>query len=110
LFSFATTLVLMKARGLNVDDPKIVRIMTRRIVASLGHWKRRGYLQSSPGPGIKGALLWSIADNPQRFASYDAGLSGVAGYSSTTIRATMRLDMEAPRPCAWWGLSFTRAV
>ena len=76
LTTLQITLALMKVRGLNTSDPKIVRIMTQRIVAALGRWKKRGYLQSSPGPGIKGALLWSIADNPQRFTSYDAPLIG----------------------------------
>jgi hypothetical protein len=60
----------MKERGLNVDDPKTVRLMTQRIVASLGHWKRRGYLKSSPGPGIKGMLLWEIAGNRPRIDAW----------------------------------------
>jgi hypothetical protein len=50
-------LALMKARGLNIVDLKIVRTIQQRTVACLGHWKRRGYLKSSPGPGAKGALL-----------------------------------------------------
>src|SRR5207302_1888957 len=48
------TLVLMKERGLNTDDAKIVHIIQGRVVSCLGHWKRRGYLRSSPGPGVKG--------------------------------------------------------
>jgi len=65
---------MMKERGLNTEDAKLLRVMQVRTVACLGHWKRRGYLRSSPGPGLKGALLWEIEQNPQRFASYDAKL------------------------------------
>jgi hypothetical protein len=54
-------LALMKARGLNIADPKIVRTIQQRTVACLGHWKRRGYLKSAPGPGAKSALVWEIA-------------------------------------------------
>jgi hypothetical protein len=68
------TAALMRERGLRTDDPKLFRVMQIRTTACLGHWKRRGYLKSSPGPGIKGALLWEIAENPQRFTSYDARL------------------------------------
>ena len=65
------TLALMRARGLNTDDPKLVRIMIQRVGACLGHWQRRGYLKSAPGPGIKGLYVWTIADNPVTGTSYD---------------------------------------
>jgi hypothetical protein len=54
------TLVLMKARGLNIADAKLVRTMQQRTVACLGHWKRRGYLKSAPAQDLKGLLLWEI--------------------------------------------------
>jgi hypothetical protein len=68
------TVTLMHARGLRTDDAKLVRLMQQRVGACLAHWKRRGYLASIPATDLKGMLLWQIADNPQRFTSYDAGL------------------------------------
>ncbi|MGH6888444.1 MAG: hypothetical protein ACREHF_04495 [Rhizomicrobium sp.] len=65
------TLVLMRERGLRTDDAKLVRLMQQRVVATLGHWKRRGYLKSSPANDVKGTLLWEIADDPVTDAAYD---------------------------------------
>jgi hypothetical protein len=65
------TIAMMKERGLRTDDARIERTMTQRTTACLGHWKRRGYLTASPGPGIKGALLWAIADRPVTEGAYD---------------------------------------
>jgi hypothetical protein len=61
----------MQHRGLNTGDPKLVRLMQQRVVACLGHWKRRGYLASTPANDLKGALLWRLADKPVTDASYD---------------------------------------
>ena len=68
------TTKLMQARGLNVDDRKVFKIIQIRTTACLGNWKRRGYLKTSPGTGIKGAMLWEIADNPVTETSYDRRL------------------------------------
>jgi len=32
------------------------------------------HLQSSPGPGAKGALLWAAEDSPQCHTAYDTRL------------------------------------
>ena len=58
------TLVVMRERGLNTEDRKLVRTMHVRTGAALAHWKRRGYLQSMPAENLKGMRLWQIAERP----------------------------------------------
>jgi hypothetical protein len=64
----------LRAQGIGTDDAKLVRLMQQRTGACLGHWRHRGYLKSYPATDLKGLLLWEIADNLQRFTSYDAAL------------------------------------
>jgi hypothetical protein len=53
-------LAVMKARGLDIDDKALCRLMMRRTNANLKHWaKKRGLIRSMPGPGQQ--LLWETA-------------------------------------------------
>lgn len=53
------TEIVMKDRGLPVDDLKVRRIMQQRVGSSLNNWKRvKKVLKSSPGPGDM--LIWEI--------------------------------------------------
>lgn len=54
------TEVLMRERGLPWDDLKMRRTMQQRVGACLNHWKRRGTVTESPGPGQM--LNWEIAE------------------------------------------------
>ena len=50
---------VMKARNLDTNDRALCRLMMKRTVANLMHWKRkRGLIRSMPGPGQQ--LLWEI--------------------------------------------------
>jgi hypothetical protein len=51
--------IVMKERGMSLDDLKAQRVMIRRVGASLNNWKRvKKVLKSSPGPGD--TLMWEI--------------------------------------------------
>ena len=50
---------VMAERGLNVADKRLVRTIQKRIGACLKHYKHRGTLKASKGPGS--FLLWEIA-------------------------------------------------
>lgn len=51
--------VVMKGRGMPLDDLKVRRIMQQRVGASLNNWKRvKKVLKSTPGPGDM--LMWEI--------------------------------------------------
>jgi hypothetical protein len=52
----------MRWRGLNTKDAKLARLMQQRCGVCLNHWRRRGYLKSSPGPDQ--LLLWEILPEP----------------------------------------------
>jgi hypothetical protein len=53
------TEILMRERGLPIEDKKLMRTMTGRVGSMLNHWRRvRGVLKSSPGEGQ--TLLWEI--------------------------------------------------
>jgi hypothetical protein len=52
----------MRWRGMKTDDLKLVRLMQSRVVACLGHWRKRGYVKSTPGPGDM--LIREVADMP----------------------------------------------
>jgi hypothetical protein len=54
------TFALMRHRGLRTDNAKLVRLMQQRTGACLAHWRRRGYLRSTPGTGDM--LNWEIAE------------------------------------------------
>lgn len=57
------TRVLMRERGLPYDDLKARRTILQRVGACLNHWKRRGVVKASPGPGQM--LNWEVAtDRP----------------------------------------------
>jgi|ERR1700722_18181754 len=49
---------VMAERGLNVHDKRLVRLLTKRVGACLKHYKHKGTLRSSKGPGSY--LLWEI--------------------------------------------------
>jgi len=56
------TEIVMKDRGMRVDDLRARRIMQQRFGASLNNWKRvKKILKSSPGPGDM--LNWEIDRN-----------------------------------------------
>jgi hypothetical protein len=51
--------VVMKERGMQMDDLKVRRIFQQRVGASLNNWKRvKKILKSTPGPGDM--LMWEI--------------------------------------------------
>jgi len=53
------TEIVMKERGLPVDDLKARRVLLRRVGVSLNNWKRvKKLLRSYPGPGD--TLTWEI--------------------------------------------------
>jgi hypothetical protein len=52
------TEIVMKARGLSLDDIKLCRTMVDRVRACLKHWRERGVLRSVQGPD--GILVWEI--------------------------------------------------
>jgi hypothetical protein len=54
----ALTEVVMRGRGLDVHDPQLIRLMGRRMIASLAHWRRKRVVRSMPGPGQQ--LLWEL--------------------------------------------------
>jgi len=55
----ALTDAVMRARGLDVKDSRLHRLIQNRVGACCNHWKRvRGVLKSMPGPG--GVLIWEI--------------------------------------------------
>ena len=56
------TRVLMQERGLPFDDLKARRVILQRVGSCLNHWKRRGVVEGSPGPGQM--LNWQIARQP----------------------------------------------
>lgn len=59
----ALTEVVMKERGLRVDDLKLRRTMQNRVGASLNNWKRvKKVLKSSTGPD--GVLIWKFEGDP----------------------------------------------
>ena len=49
---------VMAERGLNVADKRVVRTIQKRIGACLKHYKHKGTLTASKGPGS--FLLWKI--------------------------------------------------
>lgn len=65
------TYEVMRWRGLKTDDVKLVRLMQQRCGACLNHWRKRGYVKSSPGPGDM--LIWQVQDVPV------TGLDGTRG-------------------------------
>jgi hypothetical protein len=53
------TVAVMKARGMDVGDSDLRRVMANRTLANLKYWARkRGLIRSMPGPGQQ--LLWEI--------------------------------------------------
>lgn len=58
LTSKEITFQVMAERGLNVSDKRLVRIISKRVGASLKHYKHRGIVRASNGPGS--FLLWEI--------------------------------------------------
>lgn len=51
--------IVMRERGLDVQDARLHRLMQQRVGASLRHWQKiRGVLKSMPGKG--GTLIWEI--------------------------------------------------
>ena len=52
------TFQVMAERSLNVTDKRLVRLIQKRIGACLKHYKRRGTLKATMGPGP--FLLWEI--------------------------------------------------
>ncbi len=53
------TEIVMRDRGIPLDDLKAKRVMLRRVGASLNNWKRvKKILKSAPGPGQ--TLIWEI--------------------------------------------------
>ncbi|MBK8209655.1 MAG: hypothetical protein IPK78_06425 [Rhodospirillales bacterium] len=52
---------VMAERGLNVHDKRLVRIIQQRVGASLKHWRERGILNATKGPGA--FLLWEVTDS-----------------------------------------------
>ncbi len=50
--------LLMKERGLNTLDKKLVVLITKRVGAGLKHYRGRGLLRSVKGPD--GFILWEI--------------------------------------------------
>ena len=52
------TFHVMAARGLNVHDLRLVRLIQKRVGASLKHWKARGVIEATKGPGS--FLLWKV--------------------------------------------------
>lgn len=55
------TFHVMAARGLNVHDLRLVRLIQKRVGAALKHWRVRGVLQAAKGPGS--FLLWEVTSN-----------------------------------------------
>jgi hypothetical protein len=51
---------VLKQRGLNPDDPRLLRMMVRRVGASLNAQREKGLAKSRPGPAPW--MLWEIAD------------------------------------------------
>jgi len=49
---------VMAERGLNVADKRVVRTIQKRLGACLTHYKHKGTLTASKGPGS--FLLWKI--------------------------------------------------
>lgn len=49
---------VMAERGLAVHDKRLVRLLTKRVGASLKHYKHKGTLRATKGPGSY--LLWEI--------------------------------------------------
>lgn len=59
----ALTDIVMKERGLDLNDVRLHRLMQQRVGASLNHWRRkRGMLASTEGAG--GMLYWQISHLP----------------------------------------------
>lgn len=59
LHTQALTEILMRERGLPYDDLVARKTILRRVGACLNHWKRRGVVTASPGPGQM--LNWQVA-------------------------------------------------
>jgi hypothetical protein len=53
------TLAVMEARGLDNADANLLRLVTKRVNATLRHQRNRGVLTSESGPDNH--LLWEIA-------------------------------------------------
>lgn len=51
-------LQLMLERGLNRDDTKLARLMTKRVGVALRGLRDRDVAQSTPGPGM--SVLWQL--------------------------------------------------
>jgi hypothetical protein len=53
------TETIMKARGLDLNDLRMRRVMQQRVGACLRHWEKdRGVIRSAKGPGQ--VLLWEL--------------------------------------------------
>ena len=50
------TFHVMAERGLNVHDKRLVHLIQKRVGAALKHWRARGVLEATKGPGA--FLLW----------------------------------------------------
>ena len=55
----AIATLLMAERGMDGQDRKLVRNMTKRVGMALGHQEKRGTVRSQPGPGKM--VLWEVA-------------------------------------------------
>lgn len=50
---------MLAERAMDKDDPKLLRLMTKRIGVALRHQRDNGVVQSAAGPGMY--LVWEIA-------------------------------------------------
>ena len=50
---------MMAERGMDGEDRKLVRDVTKRVGMALGHQEKRGTVRSQPGPGR--VVLWEVA-------------------------------------------------
>ena len=51
--------VLMKERGMNVNDKRTTGLMVKRVGACLKHHRNKGVLRSVKGP--TGFMLWEVS-------------------------------------------------
>jgi hypothetical protein len=82
------TEIVMKTRGLSLDDIKLCQTMVDRVRACLKHWRERGVLRSVQGPD--GILVWEISPTDSATISgFDAqGRYSIPGREPAATKST----------------------